>query len=114
MTHNLLGKAALFTGTVALAAIIGTGPAMAQPAPQPGQDTASVGISNQSARVRADLGDIASDQAAHPGPVPNGSSTETNGDLAALGGGAAGLLLVAAAAGLIITRRHKGAVPRTA
>lgn len=113
MTHNLLGKAALFTGTLALAAIIASGPAMAQPAPQPGQDSASVGISNQSARVRADLADIASEWAASPGPVPKGPSTGTNGDLTALGGGAAGLL-VAAAAGLIITRRHKGAVPRTA
>src|SRR6476620_10207420 len=91
MTHNLLGKAALFTGTVALAAIIASGPAMAQPAPQPGQDSASVRISNQSARRRAGLADIAAESAARPGPVPKGPSTGTNRYLTALGGGAAGL-----------------------
>jgi hypothetical protein len=113
MTHNLLGKAALFTGTVALAAIITTGPAMAQPAPQPGDDSAGVGISNQSARVRADLVDIASNRAAHPTPAPNEPTPGTNGDFTVLGGGAAGLLVVAAA-GVTVARRHKGAAPRPA
>lgn len=113
MTHNLLGKAALLTGTAALAAIITTGPALAQPAPQPGQDGAWVGISNQSARVRADLADLASKRAALPHPVVQGPDTGNNGELTVLGGGAAGLL-VAAAAGVTIARRQKGAAPRTA
>jgi hypothetical protein len=113
MTHNLLGKAALFTSTVALAAIITTGPALAQPAPQPGHDGAGVAISNQSARVRADLADIASNRAALPRPAPGGPDTGYDGGFTVLGGGAAGLLLVAAA-GVIITRRHKGAAPGAA
>jgi hypothetical protein len=113
MTHNLLGKAALFTGTVALAAIITTGPAMSQPAPQPGQDGAGVGISNQSARVRDDLSDIAANRAALPAPAPKEPTPGTNGDLTVLGGGAAGLL-VAAAAGVTVARRHKGTAPRIA
>lgn len=111
--RNILSRGAAAVGVATIGAILLAGPTLAQ-VPS-GDGGSSVGVSDRSARVRADLADMADNRAAVSLPALGSGtpSTGTSPDLTVIGGGAAGLLVVAAA-GITIARRHSGATARTA
>ncbi|WP_344252656.1 hypothetical protein [Terrabacter carboxydivorans] len=111
--RNILSRGAAAVGVATIGAILLAGPTLAQT--PPGDGGASVSISDRGARVRADLADLAANQAAGslPGLQSETPSTGTSPDLTIIGGGAAGLVVVAAA-GVTIARRHTATTARTA